>query len=318
MAADPTVADEAGQPHRHARRRPVRTLLIGTVAVAVIAGGVIGGLTIANRLHHVTTGCSLDGIATQPDGTVRNFRFAPEQLSNAAAIASVAMRRHLPERAMTIAFAVAMQESKLRNLDYGDRDSLGLFQQRPSQGWGTAEQVQDPEFAAGAFFSALVKVRDWQDRPLTEVAQAVQRSGYPEAYAGWEPRGAALSAAFTGSAPAALACRIAEREPGTAPSDVRARLAHDLPGGTSAVTTLPDGRSAVRVQGLSAHGDPLTRPWTVANWGVAHTADLGVTEVWTAGKRWRASDGKWRNAGSSEKTASGEVVLVLAPVGTAT
>ena len=75
-----------------------------------------------------------------------------------------------------IALATAQQESRLRNLDYGDRDSLGLFQQRPSQGWGTEAQVQDPVYAAGKFYDGLVKVPDWETGRLTEIAQAVQRS----------------------------------------------------------------------------------------------------------------------------------------------
>jgi hypothetical protein len=105
-----------------------------------------------------------------------------EQIANARTIAQVAWDRGLPERAVVIALATAMQESRLRNLDHGDRDSLGLFQQRPSQGWGTAEQVQDPAYAAGQFYDRLVQVPDWQTGRLTDVAQAVQRSGFPEAY----------------------------------------------------------------------------------------------------------------------------------------
>ena len=92
------------------------------------------------------------------------------------------MRRGLPARAASIALATAYQESKLRNLDHGDRDSLGLFQQRPSQGWGTAEQLQDPYYAVNAFYDALVKVDGYQAMRITEAAQKVQRSGFPEAY----------------------------------------------------------------------------------------------------------------------------------------
>jgi len=86
---------------------------------------------------------------------------------------------------VALALATAMQESRLRNLDYGDRDSLGLFQQRPSQGWGTPAQVQDPVYAAGKFFDHLVRVPDWQTGQLTLVADAVQRSAFPLAYGRW-------------------------------------------------------------------------------------------------------------------------------------
>jgi hypothetical protein len=105
-----------------------------------------------------------------------------EQIANARTIAQVAWDRGLPERAVVIALATAMQESRLRNLDYGDRDSLGLFQQRPSQGWGSPEQVQDPVYAAGKFYDHLVQVPHWESLRVTESAQLVQKSAFPEAY----------------------------------------------------------------------------------------------------------------------------------------
>lgn len=128
--------------------------------------------------------------ATTPDATTctlpgSGVTVTPEQVGNAAIIAQVGRDRGLPERAVVIALATAQQESRLRNLDYGDRDSLGLFQQRPSQGWGTEAQVQDPVYAAGKFYDWLVTVPDWETRRLTEVADAVQRSAFPEAYEQW-------------------------------------------------------------------------------------------------------------------------------------
>jgi hypothetical protein len=98
--------------------------------------------------------------------------------------------------AVVIALATAQQESGLRNLDYGDRDSLGLFQQRPSMNWGTPAQVQDPEYAAGQFYDRLVGVQGWNTRRLTEVAQTVQRSAYPEAYQRHEAMAIDLTAAL--------------------------------------------------------------------------------------------------------------------------
>ena len=98
-----------------------------------------------------------------------------EQAENAALIAGISVRRGLPARAASIAIATALQESKLRNLEGGDRDSLGLFQQRPSQGWGTRRQIMHPTYATNAFYDALVKVDGYADMPITEAAQAVQR-----------------------------------------------------------------------------------------------------------------------------------------------
>jgi hypothetical protein len=119
-----------------------------------------------------------------------------EQLANARTIAQVAWDRGLPERAVVIALATAMQESHLRNLDHGDRDSLGLFQQRPSQGWGTPEQVQDPVYAAGKFYDHLVAYPGWDTGRLTDIAQGVQRSAYPEAYQKHEGMAVELAAAL--------------------------------------------------------------------------------------------------------------------------
>jgi hypothetical protein len=129
-----------------------------------------------------------------------------EQVQNAATIAAVARDRGLPERALVIALATAQQESRLRNLPYGDRDSLGLFQQRPSQGWGTEAQVQDPSYAAGKFFDHLVTIPGWDTGRLTDVAQAVQRSGFPEAYQRWEPMATELALGLYSAGPAPLDC----------------------------------------------------------------------------------------------------------------
>ena len=121
---------------------------------------------------------------------------SPEQAGNASIIAGVAWDRGLPDRAVVIALATAQQESGLRNIDYGDRDSLGLFQQRPSMGWGTEAQVQDPVYATGRFLDRLVQVPGWQTGRLTEVAQTVQRSGFPEAYQRHEAMAIDLTAAL--------------------------------------------------------------------------------------------------------------------------
>jgi hypothetical protein len=108
------------------------------------------------------------------------------QLGNARTITAIVLKQKLPGRAAVIAVATSMQESRLRDLPYGDRDSLGLFQQRPSSGWGSGDQVVDPRYATKKFLAALVRVPNWKTRPLTDAAQAVQRSAFPHAYARWE------------------------------------------------------------------------------------------------------------------------------------
>ena len=120
---------------------------------------------------------------------------SPAQVQNATEIAKVAVERGLPPHAVTVALATALQESNLLNLNYGDRDSLGLFQQRPSTGWGTPAQVMNPHYAAGKFFDALVQVPNWQNLPVTVAAQTVQVSAFPDAYAKWQPLATSLAQA---------------------------------------------------------------------------------------------------------------------------
>ncbi|AEW95119.1 MULTISPECIES: C40 family peptidase [Streptomycetaceae] len=119
-----------------------------------------------------------------------------EQVPNAKTIQATGVAMNIPARGQVIALATALQESGLRNLTYGDRDSLGFFQQRPSQGWGTANEVLDPVHASTKFYEALEKVSGWQSLSVTQAAQAVQASGFPDAYAKWEPLATALQKAI--------------------------------------------------------------------------------------------------------------------------
>jgi hypothetical protein len=151
----------------------------------------------------LTVDIPTSGSCTLPASSVT---LSAEQMQNAATIAEVGRSRGLPERAVVIALATAMQESTLRNLDYGDRDSLGLFQQRPSQGWGTPEQVQDPIYAAGQFYDGLVQVPAWETGELTLVADAVQRSAFPLAYGKWSFFAEELAAALRPGAQAESPC----------------------------------------------------------------------------------------------------------------
>jgi murein DD-endopeptidase MepM/ murein hydrolase activator NlpD len=128
-----------------------------------------------------------------------------EQLGNGKVIVDVGVAMEIAPRAWVIAVATAMQESGLRNLDHGDRDSLGLFQQRPSMGWGTPEQILDPEYATTKFYERLLQVAGWEQLPLTEAAQAVQRSAYPDAYAKHEPLAVAVVNSVAGGAAGAAA-----------------------------------------------------------------------------------------------------------------
>jgi hypothetical protein len=164
------------------RRSPARRGLGHTMqqwwpALLIAAAVLVGVAWDTDRAVAPPGVCRLPGSGVEVTG---------EQIGNADTIARVGRERRLPERAVVIALATAQQESRLRNLDYGDLDSLGLFQQRPSQGWGTESQVQNPVYAAGKFYEGLARVPGWETRRLTDVAQDVQLSGFPEAYQQWE------------------------------------------------------------------------------------------------------------------------------------
>jgi hypothetical protein len=177
------------------RRRRTATDVGRWLPIVLVALAVLAGLAWDTRATAGPDGCTMAGVP-----------LTAEQLANAATIAEVGRERGLPDRAVVIALATAQQESRLRNLDHGDRDSLGLFQQRPSQGWGTEAQVQDPVYAAGIFYDRLVQVPGWDTGELTVVAQAVQRSGFPDAYAQWQPMAEALTASMAASRPATPDC----------------------------------------------------------------------------------------------------------------
>jgi murein DD-endopeptidase MepM/ murein hydrolase activator NlpD len=131
---------------------------------------------------------------TEAEGSValvEATELSDEQIQNAVTIYTVGAERGLPEQAMVIALSTAMQESTLRNLGHlgeaNDHDSIGLFQQRPSSGWGTPEQIQDPVYASTKFYDKLETIEGWQTMPVTQAAQAVQISAFPDAYAKWVP-----------------------------------------------------------------------------------------------------------------------------------
>ncbi|AXI85334.1 hypothetical protein SAM9427_04955 [Streptomyces sp. ETH9427] len=144
----------------------------------------------------------LDG-ASGKDVDIEGLDLPAEQVPNAATIVAAGLSLDVPKKGQIIALATAMQESRLRNLGYGDRDSLGLFQQRPSQGWGSAQQIRDPTYASEQFYKHLLKVDGWQQMTVTQAAQAVQKSGLPDAYAQWENLATALQAAIVKTFPGA-------------------------------------------------------------------------------------------------------------------
>ncbi len=168
----------------------IPALLVGTVLMASQSSALGVTSAAAVECSPYQLGDYGKGGGTQEIG---DEKFTAEQLANAQTIVAVAVQRKLPKRAAVLALATAMVESGLRNLNYGDRDSLGLFQQRPSQGWGSPEQILNPVYAAGKFYDHLVAVPGWQTMPPGVAEQEVQRSGFPDRYAPREPAAAALT-----------------------------------------------------------------------------------------------------------------------------
>ena len=231
------------------------------------------------------------------------------QAGIAATIAGIAARHRLPQRAVTVALAAALQESQLQNLDYGDRDSVGVFQQRPSQGWGTTAEIEDPVYATTRFFAALVKVPGYTTMPVGQAAQDVQHSADGSAYEQWAGIATQLTGYFTGTWPAEVSCWYTPAGQG-----VQADLAGALKQLTQ--TFGPQGKDAVLVRMTTDRSAKKKKErttavvhvqrdgaWTVAAWLVAHAQQYGISQIRYAGYVWNAANGSmgWQRA---SRTAS--------------
>ena len=202
----PAAAAAAGTHH---------TTNTGTTTVAASTASPATANTVATKAAAVAKAATQPGATWKPStndlhtapvaGGQESLNPTKEQLANAKAIMDAGQKMHLPARAWVIAIATSMQESQLKNIgDLGsanDHDSLGLFQQRPTSGWGTPQQLQDPQYAATAFYKGLVDVKGWNTMPLTDAAQAVQVSAYPDHYAKWEKAAGDIVNGFYGSGP---------------------------------------------------------------------------------------------------------------------
>ena len=258
------------EPRRERRHRPLafRVSAIALVIALAIAAFVIWASL--GKKHAIAAGCRVTETSTP-------YSIELAQAANATTIAAVGKRLALPDHAVTIALATALQESQLRNLSYGDRDSVGLFQQRPYQGWGTTAQIMKPDYAAAAFFKALGRVNGWQTMSVTDAAQAVQHSDAPEAYASWEPLARSLAIATTGEAPAALVCEFEVARSPVAPAAPAPALKQQL--------------------GQAPLATPVaaTRGWMVAAWLVGHAEQYRITSIRYGGREWTPA-GVWRSA----------------------
>jgi hypothetical protein len=330
------------------RRGPVRALLlvlVGLLGLALVAGLAVVGIWWFGFRPGVSEECSVKTAAGS--GTLEL-----PQAANAATIAAVARSRGLPDRATAISLATAMQESKLRNLAGGDRDSIGLFQQRPSMGWGTPAQIADPVYATNKFMDGLVKVPGYTRMPLTDAAQAVQKSGYPQAYAKHETKATLLTSALAGREPASFTCVVhdyAKPDPADSPSPTagasatpvaqpdRAQVLSDrvrrefgrtvtpatgytstIKGAENAVSLTPDPATAALTSSADAGGDAgasaeRTSGWEVAHWAVAQAQQLGIATVAYDGKIWRKTKSEDGWQTQTSGTSTKLVQVTLAP-----
>lgn len=297
-------------------------------AGAVVGAAVLGVVAAVGYgvVHHVGPLLAPEECRASVGG--HEVTLSNEQAENAALIAAISVRRGMPARAASIALATAYQESKLYNLEQGDRDSVGLFQQRPSQGWGTRGQILDPYYAANKFYDALDRVDGYDSMRITEAAQKVQRSGFPEAYADHEADARALASALTGQSFHAFSCTV-HSDPGSASTrlggdgltrraervrrDVEAAFGELSLGGFA-----PGGVDSGHMKG-SAHYegravDIFVRPiseankergWAIAQYLVAQADRLAIQTVIFDGRIWTSGSSSgdgWRHYDPPERS----------------
>jgi hypothetical protein len=205
---------------------------------------------------------------------------------------------------VSIALATAYQESKIRHLGHGDRDSIGIFQQRPSQGWGTEEQIQDEHYSINKFFEALEKIDGYQTMRITEAAQKVQRSGFPEAYEAHAPDARALASALTGYSPdGAFTCVVHEPDGHGTAEAVSTSLTEAF--GDLAVERTGSRQDLTVTVGTTTAGNRLG--WAVAGYLVAHGGELKIESVSFDALTWhsgRDSEKGWVDSDASARTVT--------------
>jgi len=265
-----------------------------------------GGYAIYHSFRNVTSAPPPPGCQAGTGEAALNLD--TDQAAIAATIAGVAARHGLPRQAVTIAYAAALQESKLHNLDYGDRDSVGVFQQRPSQGWGPAADLRDPVYATTKFFAALTQVNDYTKMPVYQAAQDVQHSADGSAYQQWAGIAGLLAGYFTGQSPAGVSCWYTPAGKADLAGAMRLMTqTFGSPGQEAIVARITMVRSAQKkTAGTAVVQVRRDARWTVANWLVAHAQAYDLSEVRYAGYVWKAATGSmgWQRAARPATSAS--------------
>ncbi|HWU31971.1 MAG TPA: hypothetical protein VN108_03800 [Marmoricola sp.] len=275
-------------------------VIVGTItAVALVVWK--RGSSLWDNTFGPSNGCS-----ASVDG--HNVQLDTSQGQYASIIAAVAVQRGLPPRAVSIALATAYQESKIQNLPGGDRDSLGLFQQRPSMGWGTHDQLMDPVYATNAFYNALVKITNYTSIGIGVAAQDVQHSAdnSGDSYQQHADDARALASALTGYSPGGFSCVVVNDNSYGNAADVMSAIQGSY---GSAVSPQRSVRENVTVPvESSTAGQRLG--WSVAQYSVAMAAQLHIKSVLFNGKKWvtgKNSSKDW----TSDRSASSTTVSIV-------
>jgi len=280
------------------------------LAGSALVLAVVGYLAFGGARHGITPAASPPPPGCQAGTGLAAIPLQTDQAGIAATIAGVAARHRLPRRAVTIALTAALQESQLQNLDYGDRDSVGVFQQRPSQGWGTTAELEDPVYAATRFFAALVRVPGYTRLPVDQAAQDVQHSADGYAYEQWAGVATLLTGYFTGTSPAGVSCWYTPAGQPDLAGALRQLTQTFGPesrdGVLAGITTDRSGKKKADRSVAVVHAQ-RDGAWTVAGWLVAHAQQYGISQVRYAGYVWNAADGGtgWQRAGAPGNQGGG-------------
>jgi hypothetical protein len=279
-----------------------RAALFAILGIGLVVALVVGGVVLWSNYNKAPLPIDDRCVATAGGNSTT---IDPAQARNAAIIAGMSIKRGLVPRAASIALTTAYQESGIRNLDYGHADSIGLFQQRPSKGWGTIEQIMDPWYSTRSFYRGMEQVKNWRTRSINDVAQAVQRSAYPDAYRRHETNARTLASSLTGETPASFTCVVNAPKPGD-PSSMATFLKKTLGPGT--VKTSRSGDT------LTVNAGNGTQAWAVAHLAIANTEGYGLVSAQVGPYGWTHSQtslATWQGSGPTD-TAS-EVTLTFTP-----
>jgi hypothetical protein len=282
--------------------KPARSSRRARAAAAVVVALAVAGVALLLTTKHVR-------LATEPTACVvadghQDLQLSVSQAGIAATIAGVAAHQGMPVRAVQIAYAAALQESKLTNLDYGDRDSVGVFQQRPSEGWGTPREIEDPVYATTRFFAALAAVPGYRHMQVYQAAQAVQRSADGSAYAQYSAVGATMASAFAGASPHALWCYY------SSPAG-KAQLTAAIRELTITFGPLLTGRAGDPA--MAVHVSRPREGWAVASWLISYASVYGIDSVRYDGYEWLRGHGtgRWELESAKARTPAAPDVVVF-------